>query len=307
MDIAMETLFPRMVGGDESLFFHRYWRARTLFVESALPELRSFYNIDNFIHDYRQLDNHKATLLISVDANRNRRMLRPGSAAEIEEALTHNSSVVLQALLLRRDLATLPPQWAWFVALYDSLCKYLLPTFPSDTQPYEPVAAVDIFCTQGESSTGGHYDTGDVFYFVLEGEKEWTVELCPDLQSGFNSSISSVSRGIDRLPLKDSITLQIRPGDCLYVPPYTYHRVTSTGRSLAVSVGLPAFTEATVLLHKAILVMKDRPCYEPLPSFPVSQDTLREQAQEQTNARLVRSLLNWFPCLKGYVHPIGTP
>lgn len=304
MSIEISEMFPRMIGGDETLFFREYWRKRTFFADSVLPQLRSFYGTTRFIEDYKRLGFNDATLLVAVDADGKRNMVRPEHADEVSAALAGSASVVVQSLLLPQDLEGIPPQWWWFLDLYDALCDYLLPGFPSNLVPFGPVAAVDIFCTLSETSSGGHYDTGDVFYFVLEGEKEWTVELVPDLEVGLQLAARKINHTIDRRPLREHQQIRLKPGDCLYVPAYTYHRVSSRGPSLAVSIGLPTFTETTILAHTLSRVLMERALCEPLPSFPRTQPDLFREAEHETTKRVVAKLLEWFPALsKGLTMP----
>lgn len=291
LNMDMRDLFPQLVGGDESRFLREYWRKRTLFTTAAVPDLCKFYDHDGFLEDYRRADFHGATLVIGVDDQRHRVMLRPGNGEVVNQALTQGLSVVLQALLLPEDLKELPEHWLWFLKLYDGFCSHLLPGFPSRVQPGGAVAAVDFFCTSSETSTGGHYDTGDVFYFVLEGEKEWTVEMVPDKEEGHRLTAKGENYTMDRPSLKEHMIVRVGPGDCLYVPPYTYHRVRSTGRSLAVSVGLPTFTEVTLLRAELSRVQTEQMIYDPLPSFPQSEDELCRAAQQEVRER-VRGILD---------------
>jgi len=278
-------LFQQLVGGDEARFFREHWRKRTLFTEAAVPEFRTLYDYTHFLDDYRHLDFHDATLLAGVDDQRCRVMVRPDNGRLVDEALARGMSVVLQALLLPQTGLELPPRWQLFLNLYDALCDYLLPGLPSRVEPGGAVAALDIFCTASETSIGGHYDTGDVFYFVLDGEKEWTVELVPDAEEGHRLAAEGTNYQRDRLALNEHMKLSVKPGDCLYVPPYTYHRVRSTGRSLAISFGLPTFTEVTLLRAALSRIQKERMIYDPLPSFPRTESALFREAEEEVRRR----------------------
>jgi ribosomal protein L16 Arg81 hydroxylase len=199
-------------------------------------------------------------------------------------------SVVLQALLLPANLPRLPDQWSWFLALHRSLCDYLLPGFPSRLLPGGPIAALDVFCTASDTSIGGHYDTGDVFYFVLDGEKEWIVELIPDIDTGLRLAAEGTNYKLDRLPQSEHTTICVRPGDCLYVPPYTYHRVSSHGRSLAVSVGLPTFNELTLIRNSLVRIQREHALFDPLPSFPRTHRSLSCDAETETQRRTLSAL-----------------
>jgi ribosomal protein L16 Arg81 hydroxylase len=127
------------------------------------------------------------------------------------------------------------------------LSEYLLPGFPEGIQPDGAVSAVEIFCASEGSSTGGLYDTGDVFYFALDSAREWTAEFVPDPQRAVELVLTKDFYMRDHVPRKEYSAFTIQPSDCLYVPSHTYHRVSSKGSSLAVSIGLPAYTEATLV------------------------------------------------------------
>jgi ribosomal protein L16 Arg81 hydroxylase len=288
MNTEILDQFARMVGGNEECFFREYWRQKTLLVEGALPQFMNLYDCPRFIEDYRRVNWHQATLVITIDGQGNRRMGPPKAQSSVDEALNQGRSVVLQVLLLPENLANRPAIWGKFATLYRDLCDYLLPSFPSGTRLGGPVAALDIFCTSAESTSGGHYDTGDVFYFVLEGEKEWTVELAADLEMGIR--LASEGSKVDLEPRKEYMKVTVKPGDCLYVPPYTYHRVRSHGRSLAVSFGLPTFTELTLIRSCAIRMQTERHDYQPLPSFPKTQGALFEAAEEEIQSRTLQAL-----------------
>jgi ribosomal protein L16 Arg81 hydroxylase len=282
--MEIRSLLPRLVGGDEGRFFREYWRKQTLFTEAAVPEFRSLCDYDRFLTDYRRLDFHEATLLIRVNERGRREMSRPVKATAVDEALALGMSVVLRGLWLPQ-LRDLPQAWRVLLDLYDGLCAYLLPTFPARGDLGGAVAAIDIFCTSAETSIGGHYDTGDVFYFVLDGEKEWTVELVPDTERGYELAADGSNYLFDRAPLKDYMTVSVKPGDCLYVPPFTYHRVRSTGRSLAVSFGLPTFTAVTLVRGALSHVQEQGLLFDPLPSFPRTQGALFREAREEVRRR----------------------
>lgn len=290
MDIETRELFRRMIGGSEEYFFRECWRKRTLFTDSAVPGLRTLYSYERFLEDYRRVDYHDATLLISVDAQGNRTMSRPGPADTVYSSLKEGMSVVVQVLLLPTSLLRLPEQWIWFLDLHRSLCNYLLPGFPARLLPGGPIAALDVFCTASETSVGGHYDTGDVFYFVLDGEKEWTVELVPDFDTALRLAAEGTNYKVDRLPRAECLRICVRPGDCLYVPPYTYHRVSSHGRSLAISVGLPTFNELSLIRNSLVRIQREHILFPPLPSFPRDHRSLFSDAGIETLRRTLSAL-----------------
>lgn len=287
MRLGVQDLLRRAISGStDDGFLQLYWRKKTLLAKAVFPELEEFYGITGFLNDYLMLNKYESTLLVIVDAERNREFRRPPSREGVERAIAQGIPIVLQALLLPEKLDSLPQPWAWFIDLHRRLCEYLLPGYPPALQSGGSIAAVDFFLTTGESSTGGHYDTGDVFYFVLEGERHWTVELCPDEDTALRLAAEGVGHKSDRSPQKECMEIWVEPGDCLYVPPYTYHRVRSRGRSLAVSLGLPTFNEFTLLRSRLIQMQNHGYSYRPLPSFPVSHDALFSAAREEVRSRV---------------------
>jgi ribosomal protein L16 Arg81 hydroxylase len=290
VSMDFRELFPKMVGGDEERFLRLFWRKRTHYVGSAVPELHSFYSYQRFIADYMRVNYHRATLLVRVDNQGRRNMVRVHQENLVREALSNGISMVLQTLLLPGSLELVPEEWRWLLTLYQDLCDYLLPDFAPASHPDGPVAALDIFCTNSETCTGGHYDSGDVFYFVLEGQKEWTVELVPDLAVGTSLTARGENYTLDRPALKEHTKIVVKPGDCLYVPPFTYHRVRSTGRSLAVSLGLPVHNEVSLLKTKLTRLQLNKRLFNPLPSYPRNHDSLFNEARRETKDRITATL-----------------
>ena len=285
-----QVLFSRLIGGDEEEFFNRYWRQRVLLSKGAVPSLPHPYTCEEFIAEYKRMNPYGESLMITIDDKGVRRMVRPDREWSSSGELDKGTSLVLQAISLVRDSATVPFVWRYFVDLHYDLCGYLLPGLPPGLQPDGAVAAVDIFYTSGETSTGGHYDTGDVFYFVLDGEKEWTLELTPDPETVLQLFVAKDKYMNDHQPKREHIAVTVQPGDCLYVPPYTYHRVSSHGPTLAVSIGLPTYTEATLLKTVLTRLQREGLIWKPLPSFPQNRTRLFDEAQEETRKRLAGML-----------------
>lgn len=290
LEIDVEANFALLVGGDARAFFSRTWRRRVLLTRDAWPELRGAYGFEAFLEDYRRADFHQATLLATAEGQR-RVMRRPSSTEEMELALSQGMSAVLQALLVRDRVAPLPQAWRRLLSFYDQLRSFLLPGFPVTRPTDRPVSALDVFCTTSGATTGGHYDSGDVFYLVLEGEKEWTIETTPDPATAYSLMAEGTGYAQDRPPLREHQVMMVRPGDCLYVPPFTYHRVRSSGRSLAVSFGLPAFTEVTLLTTFLQDLQRGSPSlFEPLPTFPRALPDLASAAAGEVHARTAQLL-----------------
>lgn len=283
------TLFLQMVGGDKEFFFQNYWRKRVLFSQAAIPQTQFAYSYEHFMQHYHETRPLDQSLVVTIDDNGKRKMVRPTDDWATGSGL-EGASLVLQALLLPETISGIPEIWQRFRQLHYDLCAYLLPGFPQGAQPDGAVAAVDLFCTSQDSSTGGHYDTGDVFYFVLDGEKEWTLELEPDPQTVLRLFSIKGKYMEDHPTQKEHIVITIKPGDCLYVPPFTYHRVRSHGQSLAVSIGLPAYTEATLLKVALERIQREWLIWKPLPSYPDAFTHLSHNADEETRTRILHML-----------------
>jgi ribosomal protein L16 Arg81 hydroxylase len=282
-------IIRQMMGGNAKQFLDAHWRQRILVARNCLPELRSFYSVNQFIEDYLRVDFHAESLVINTVAGK-RLFTVPASSNAVSQALRQGSSLALQALRLPTDLARMPENWQWMIDLHSALCRYFLPGLPTARFLGAPIAAVDVFCTMAESTTGGHYDTGDVFFLPLTGEKEWTVEYHPDnkiAQSLYKEQ--SLSR-MDLEPTKETATIVLSPGDCLYVPPFTYHRVRSTGSSLGVSFGLPSFNAIHLLAYQLSSLARRAEFTTLLPSAPESEHGAYLAAGKEQR-RLVRELL----------------
>lgn len=299
--IDAKQLLSMMVGGSEEQFLREYWRKRTLFAEGRVPQLEHYYSVAQFIADYRMLDYHSATYIISISQEGVRNFVTPRDWVSVESALKQGIPMALLTMNIPKRIPRRPAKWDQLISFHQSLCEHLCRDFPAPPRglahDYFATASVDLFyasATCQETTTGGHYDTGDVFYFVLDGSKEWVVELCPDLETtkslqmlpGGMGNLSSV----DRQPLRDLMKVTLTPGDCLYVPPYTYHRVSSKGTSLAVSIGLPTFNEVTLFAYHLLQLQFKQGLYNPLPSFPHTHEELSSEARRETQDRMMRVL-----------------
>lgn len=289
MNSDFHVQFTQMIGGHEDQFFDLYWRRRVLLSKAVVPSMP--YTCEDFIAEYKRENPYMESLIVTIDEQAVRRMVRPTRDWSSRGFLSNEGSLVLQAILLPRDSSSMPDVWRRFVNLHYDLCMYLLPNMPAGLQPDGAIAAVDMFYTSGETSTGGHYDTGDVFYFVLDGEKEWTLELSPDPATVLQLlNEDDDTYMTDHQPTKEHITVRVQPGDCLYVPPYTYHRVVSHGPTLAVSIGLPTYTEATLIKAISTRLQSEGRNLEPLPSFPTTRTSQFQAARQETRKRVSETL-----------------
>ncbi len=180
--------------------------------------------------------------------------------------------------------------------MYHQISNYLMPLFSSHNKWEWISSGVDIFLSNNGGTIGGHYDTGDVFYFMLEGEKEWEVEKEPDLEFcqklTKEQGISALSNQ-DLPPKNEYEKIILKPGDILYVPPFTYHRVTSRGKSLAASIGLPAFNEVSYLRYMADIFKDEEKLLLPFPSYPREYSELTKQSRSEVVERLRNILNKW--------------
>lgn len=293
MPISFETLLGKIAVNGETRFFERYWRKELFHMPGVLGNVG--YTCDDFLTEYAAGSYAAQTLTVNVDERGVRRMVRPPAGTTVTVNPGEPTSLVVQGIMLADNRATVPEVWRAFIDLQFELCAYLLPDMPPGLQPDGPIAAVDIFHTTGETSTGGHYDPSDVFYFVLDGEKDWSVELFPNPERVLELYASPHENYMrDHAPGKTPVKITLKVGDALYVPPFTYHRVSSSGRSLAVSVGLPTYTEATLI--KQVARARERSgrvwnIWEPLESVPRALTGQYEQVSARNAAR-ISSFLN---------------
>lgn len=298
-----QRLFRQMIGGSEDEFFNHYWRQRVLLSKAAVSSPCGSYSCGEFVTDYKRANPLAESLIVTIDGEGVRRMVKPDSELSANGSLEDGGSLVLQAIMFPKDSTKIPTVWKCFVDLHYDLCAYLLPGLPPGSQPDGAIAAVDMFYTSGKTSTGGHYDTGDVFYFVLDGEKQWTLELTPDPETVLRLFTSKDNKYMhDHQPSREHITVTVQPGDCLYVPPFTYHRVSSNGPTLAISIGLPTYTEATLLKTVLTRLQTERLIWKPLPSFPLNRDTQFQEAQNETRNRVSQML----DAMAGSISPLTT-
>ncbi len=289
-----------ITGGQLDTFFQKHWRKRTLLASRCLPQLDHYYTGAKFLEDYRHVGFHGATCFISIGQDNQRSFSVPQTWEMVESALNRGTPMALLALGIPQRPSPLPLQWREFISFHEGLRSFLCADYPAPSRGianYLAVESVDFFYNSPQCrkvTTGGHYDTGDVFYFVLEGRKVWTVDLTPDLDTvkslimlpGGLTNLTNVDRSTQR----ECVDMTLNPGDCLYVPPYTYHRVTSEGSSLAVSIGLPTFNEATFLGYALFRLQHRRKIFQPLPCFPSMYADLCVSAKQETRKRLQQIL-----------------
>jgi hypothetical protein len=111
---------------------------------------------------------------------------------------------------------------------------------------HQPVT-VSAFWSRGGMRAPVHFDDHDLLVAQLRGTKRWYVSNKP---SELNNTWKSIPEGAPDLGPHDSVDVQ--PGDLMYLPRGTYHSVDSDSGSLHVSIG---FTPLT--LREAVIAALD--------------------------------------------------
>lgn len=129
-------------------------------------------------------------------------------------------------------------------------------------------AAVDIFWSRGTAKAPVHHDDCDLIVVHIKGHKRWHV-------STDQSELPNAWRGIPTGPetLERFAVVEMTPGDLLYLPRGTRHRVEALSDSLHVSIG---FTPVT--LREALIACVD--------FLSDAERPLREQIEEQLARQL---------------------
>jgi len=107
---------------------------------------------------------------------------------------------------------------------------------------HQPVTA-SAFWSRGGMRAPVHYDDHDLLVVQLRGTKRWYVSSRP---SELNNTWKSVADGAPALGTHH--TLDVRPGDLIYLPRGTYHSVDSDQGSLHVSIGFTPLTVREALI-----------------------------------------------------------
>jgi hypothetical protein len=118
----------------------------------------------------------------------------------------------------------------------DRLCRAL------EMVLHKPVTA-SAFWSRGGMRAPVHYDDHDLLVVQLRGTKRWYVSQTP---SELRNTWSSM--GERRPDLGPQQTLDVQPGDLMYLPRGTYHSVDSDSGSLHVSIGFTPLTVREVLI-----------------------------------------------------------
>jgi len=107
---------------------------------------------------------------------------------------------------------------------------------------HAPVTA-SAFWSRGGMKAPVHYDDHDLIVVQLRGEKRWYL-------SGSPSELPNTwtSKPAESLRLEPSVTVDLSPGDLLYLPRGTLHSVDSDSESLHLSLGFTPLTVREALI-----------------------------------------------------------
>jgi hypothetical protein len=118
-----------------------------------------------------------------------------------------------------------------FAPEVDAFCRAL------EAVIHQPVMA-EAFWSRGDGSAGVHHDDFDLIAIQLKGRKRWFIETepspLPNVWRGFPVSLTPV--------LGPNQMVEVEPGDMLYLPRGTQHRVESLSDSVHISIGFVPLT-----------------------------------------------------------------
>ncbi len=106
----------------------------------------------------------------------------------------------------------------------------------------KPVTA-SAFWSRGGMRAPVHYDDHDLLVAQLQGTKRWYVSSKP---SELNNTWKIIPKGAPDLGPHQSV--DVRPGDLMYLPRGTLHSVDSEGESLHLSIGFTPITVREALI-----------------------------------------------------------
>jgi hypothetical protein len=111
---------------------------------------------------------------------------------------------------------------------------------------HQPVK-VEAFWSRGDAKAPIHHDDYDIFVIHLKGNKRWFISTLPsDLPNAWKT-LSDTPPRIDRF-----IEVPVEPGDLLYLPRGTTHRVDAVSDSIHLSIGFIPLT-----LREAVIACLD--------------------------------------------------
>jgi hypothetical protein len=109
------------------------------------------------------------------------------------------------------------------------------------------------YVSSGGSNAAMHVDLHPNLFIHLAGEKQFSIAGLSRAPSQYQLILDKAAGRMEAFPEFDRmVTFELRPGDALYVPPFTFHRVeTAQGRTISVacSWSTPS-SERAVRLHR---------------------------------------------------------
>jgi hypothetical protein len=242
-DTAMAELVTRILGGDRSGFFQKYWRRELLHAPGAARCRTSLYGVDSFFED--------------LAATREPPFVAVGSREGARYFAKYSDTAALRAGIDRGEVASIklnriwhagniPHAWGWMRTLFARLYETVGMTYLDASRSED----CDLFLAGPSSSLGSHYDATDVFTLQLAGERRWRVDARVDTDRVFSLARARGFRRDSETPFGGTPSeIVLRPGDALYVPAFCVHHVTGVTWSLSLSLGVRAFNEIDVLEH----------------------------------------------------------
>jgi bifunctional lysine-specific demethylase and histidyl-hydroxylase MINA len=111
---------------------------------------------------------------------------------------------------------------------------------------HQPVKA-EAFWSRGDAAAPVHYDDYDIIVIQLRGRKRWFISTDPSPLPNEWKTILNAAPALERFA-----EVEVGPGDMLYLPRGTTHRVDALSDSLHLSIGFVPLT-----LREAILACLD--------------------------------------------------
>lgn len=102
---------------------------------------------------------------------------------------------------------------------------------------HKPVAAAAVFWSRGDAKAPLHYDEYDLIVIQILGAKRWFISTAP-------STLPNTWRGLAEPPprLDPHEMIDVGPGDLIFLPRGTPHRVEAMAESVHISIGFVPLT-----------------------------------------------------------------
>jgi hypothetical protein len=225
----------RLGAGDDGGFADLLATADISNLITSLPRTPEF----RLVRDGKPLDAGRYTTSASVGG---RQVTGAGDPARIYAEFHAGATIVLQSL-----------HRTWLPL--SRFCRRL------ELELSHPVQANAYVTPPGERGLGVHYDTHDVFVLQLAGRKRWTLyEPVFELPLPSQPWSSSSSAG------EELLSVELAPGDCLYVPRGVPHAATSlAAMSAHVTLGVLATTWHDVATELIAAAAEEVAFRRPLP------------------------------------------